>query len=174
MKDYVCVIVHAIQKRVQKILNSVYLEIRVSVNVKDLSRVQNMMPFSLGHELAHLKPKVLTGRNESINSFVCPEAYLEPSPASTTEFFCINSLQLLVVNYFRKKAPTQMFDQVLNTLLIPMYLMAPVFSTKMRTLKNLIKKFSSLCQWFTANKLSIHFGKDKTKPILFSKRFKGN
>ena len=64
-----------------------YLEIRVSVNVKDLSRVQNMMPFSLGHELAHLKPKFLTGRNESINSFVCPEAYLEPSPASTTEFF---------------------------------------------------------------------------------------
>ena len=31
------------------------------------------------------------------------------------------------------------------------------------------KKFSSLCQWFIDNKLSIHFGEDKTKSILFSK-----
>ena len=31
------------------------------------------------------------------------------------------------------------------------------------------KEFPSLCQWFIDNKLSIHFGEDKTKPILFSK-----
>ena len=31
------------------------------------------------------------------------------------------------------------------------------------------KEFSSLCQWFTDNKLSIHFGEDKTKSIVFSK-----
>ena len=31
------------------------------------------------------------------------------------------------------------------------------------------KEFSSLCQWFIDNKLSIHFRKDKTKSILFSK-----
>ena len=31
------------------------------------------------------------------------------------------------------------------------------------------KKFSSLCLWFIDNKLSIHFGEDKTKFILFSK-----
>ena len=32
------------------------------------------------------------------------------------------------------------------------------------------KEFSSLCQWFIDNKLSIlFFGEDKTKPILFSK-----
>ena len=31
------------------------------------------------------------------------------------------------------------------------------------------KEFSSLCQWFIDNKLSIHFGEDKTKAILFSK-----
>ena len=31
------------------------------------------------------------------------------------------------------------------------------------------KEFSSLCQWFIDNKLSIHFGDDKTKSILFSK-----
>ena len=30
-------------------------------------------------------------------------------------------------------------------------------------------EFSSLCQWFIDNKLSIHFGEDKTKSILFSK-----
>ena len=31
------------------------------------------------------------------------------------------------------------------------------------------KEFSSLCQWLIYYKLSIHFGKDKTKFILFSK-----
>ena len=31
------------------------------------------------------------------------------------------------------------------------------------------KEFSSLCRWFIDNKLSIHFGEDKTKSILFSK-----
>ena len=31
------------------------------------------------------------------------------------------------------------------------------------------KEFSSLCQWFIDNKLSIHFGEDKTKSVLFSK-----
>ena len=48
----------------------------------------------------------------------------------------------------------------------------PVSSTNMRTLKKLNvlnKEFSSLCQWFVDNKLSIHFGEDKTKSILFSK-----
>ena len=31
------------------------------------------------------------------------------------------------------------------------------------------KELSSLFQWFIGNKLSIHFGEDKTKSILFSK-----
>ena len=31
------------------------------------------------------------------------------------------------------------------------------------------KEFSSLCQWFIDNKLSVHFGEDKTKSIHFSK-----
>ena len=31
------------------------------------------------------------------------------------------------------------------------------------------KEFSSLCQWFIDNSLSIHFREDKTKSILFSK-----
>ena len=38
---------------------------------------------------------------------------------------------------------------------------------KIETVLN--KEFSSLCQWFIDNKLSIHFGEDKTKAILFSK-----
>ena len=29
------------------------------------------------------------------------------------------------------------------------------------------KEFSSLCEWFIDNKLSIHFGNDKTKTIFF-------
>ena len=38
----------------------------------------------------------------SINS----EVYLEPFESSMVEFVCDSSEQLLVVNYFRKKAPS--------------------------------------------------------------------
>ena len=36
----------------------------------------------------------------------------------------------------------------------------------------LTTNFSSLCDWFVDNKLSIHFGDDKTKVILFSPKSK--
>ena len=36
------------------------------------------------------------------------------------------------------------------------------------------KKFSDLCDWFLDNKLSIHFGDDKTKCILFASKNKVN
>ena len=32
--------------------------------------------------------------------------------------------------------------------------------------------FSNLCDWFVDNKLSIHFGQDKTKSIIFSSKNK--
>ena len=32
--------------------------------------------------------------------------------------------------------------------------------------------FSNLCEWFLDNKLSIHFGEDKTKSILFGSKRK--
>ena len=40
---------------------------------------------------------------------------------------------------------------------------------------NLNRNFNSLCEWFVDNKLSIHFGEDKTKSILFGtkRRLKG-
>ena len=34
--------------------------------------------------------------------------------------------------------------------------------------EELTKNFSNICDWFVDNKLSIHFGEDKTKSILFS------
>ena len=39
---------------------------------------------------------------------------------------------------------------------------------------NLNRNFESLCDWFVENKLSIHFGEDKTKSIVFgsNKRLK--
>ena len=33
--------------------------------------------------------------------------------------------------------------------------------------QNLNKNFSNICNWFVHNKLSIYFGEDKTKCILF-------
>ena len=35
---------------------------------------------------------------------------------------------------------------------------------------NLNRNFNSLCNWFVENKLSIRFGEDKTKPILFGQK----
>ena len=37
-----------------------------------------------------------------------------------------------------------------------------------RVKEELTKNFSNICDWFVDNKLSIHFGEDKTKSILFS------
>ena len=38
--------------------------------------------------------------------------------------------------------------------------------------KQLPRDFSSLCDWFVDNKLSIHFGQGKTKSILFGTKHK--
>ena len=38
--------------------------------------------------------------------------------------------------------------------------------------KQLNVDFSNICNWFVDNKLSIHFGEDKTKSILFASKFK--
>ena len=37
-----------------------------------------------------------------------------------------------------------------------------------RVKQELTKNFSNMCGWFVDNKLSIHFGEDKTKSFLFS------
>ena len=38
--------------------------------------------------------------------------------------------------------------------------------------KQQIRDFSSFCDWFVDNKLSIHFGQDETKSILFGAKHK--
>ena len=38
--------------------------------------------------------------------------------------------------------------------------------------KQLLRDFSSLCDWFVDNKLSVHFGQDKTKSIFFGTKHK--
>jgi len=38
--------------------------------------------------------------------------------------------------------------------------------------KVLTNEFKDLCEWFVDNKLSIHFGEDKTKSILFAPKGK--
>ena len=41
----------------------------------------------------------------------------------------------------------------------------------MKLKSNLNRDFESTCDWFADNKLSIHFGDDKTKSILFATKF---
>ena len=38
--------------------------------------------------------------------------------------------------------------------------------------KRLNKDFENLCDWFVDNKLSIHFGEDKTKSIFFASKWR--
>ena len=38
--------------------------------------------------------------------------------------------------------------------------------------KQLNEDFANICDWFVDNKLSIHFGEDKTKSILFASKRK--
>ena len=38
--------------------------------------------------------------------------------------------------------------------------------------KQLNKDFTNICEWFADNRLSIHFGEDKTKSILFASKRK--
>ena len=44
--------------------------------------------------------------------------------------------------------------------------------SKIQIEKQLIRDFSSLCDWIVDNKLSIHFGQDKTKSIFFGTKHK--
>ena len=38
--------------------------------------------------------------------------------------------------------------------------------------KRLNKDFENLCDWFVDNKLSIHFGEDKTKSFFFASKWR--
>ena len=38
--------------------------------------------------------------------------------------------------------------------------------------KQLNEDFTNICEWFVDNRLSIHFGEDKTKSILFASKCK--
>ena len=49
-----------------------------------------------------------------------------------------------------------------------MFVISTLFQDLERIKEELTKNFSNICDWFVDNKLSIHFGEDKTKSILFS------
>ena len=55
-------------------------------------------------------------------------------------------------------------------------MMSHVLCTNIKTLgklkKNLNEDFEIICGWFVDNKLSIHFGNDKTKSILFPSKWR--
>ena len=44
----------------------------------------------------------------------------------------------------------------------------------MKLEKKLNKDFENICDWFVDSKLSIHFGEDKTKLILFASKRRSN
>ena len=66
------------------------------------------------------------------------EAYLQPSRVSTRERFCENKYLLLTVNYFLRKAPSKMFDWVLNPSLFVTFYMKQFESFKLILLAGII------------------------------------
>ena len=48
----------------------------------------------------------------------------------------------------------------------------PIFNDIKEIEIQLCKNFSLICDWFVDNKLSIHFGEDKTKSVLFSSKLR--
>ena len=59
---------------------------------------------------------------KKLRNILTSEAILQPSQTSMTDHSCRNSQRLKVVNYFRRKAPPQMFLWALNILLYLIWL----------------------------------------------------
>ena len=67
----------------------------------------------LSDQLIHLRIMYLDWQNDLWNGKTA-KVYFEFIRTSTMQLFCDNSYQLLAVNYFCKKNPSQMFEWILN------------------------------------------------------------
>ena len=56
--------------------------------------------------------------HKTLPGAIWSQAYSEPLQISKRECFCVNNLQIKVVNWIRKSTPSQMFERVLNTPLL--------------------------------------------------------
>ena len=79
------------------------------------------------------------------------------------DLFCKNTERLLAVNYFRKNAPSQMFDWVLNTLLEVYQISGQVLNTSLDTPQNLQTSLFKYC------KLCTYDGECQTKILIFKR-----
>ena len=70
-------------------------------------------------------------------------------------------LFLLYVNDMPQAVDCELFLYADDSCLVYQHRDAKAIETKLNN------NFSSVCNWFVDNKLSIHFGEDKTKCILF-------
>ena len=58
--------------------------------------------------------------------------------------------------------------------MIHVYFIATKMSSSLEEIMILNYDFNNLCEWFIDSKLSIYFGEDKTKSILFERGDKSN
>ena len=75
-------------------------------------------------------------------------------------------LFLIYVNYMSQAVKCDLFLYAAYTCLVCQH-------KDINKIENQLNEdFSNICDWFVDNKLSIHFGEDKTKSILFASKFK--
>ena len=75
-------------------------------------------------------------------------------------------LSLLYINGLPQAVVSDSLFHAVNTCIVFQH------KSEMEIEKQLIRDISSKCDWFVDNKLSIHFGQDKTKWILFGTKLK--
>ena len=75
-------------------------------------------------------------------------------------------LFLIYVNDMSQAAKCDLFLYANDTCLVFQY------KDIIKIENQLNKDFCNICDWFVNNKLSIHFGEDKEKSILFASKFK--
>ena len=75
-------------------------------------------------------------------------------------------LFLIYVNYMSQAVKCDLFLYADDTCLVCQH-------KDINKIENQLNEdFCNICDWFVDNKLSIHFGQDKTKSILFASKFK--
>ena len=73
---------------------------------------------------------------------------------------------LIYVNYMSQAVKCDLFLYADDTCLVCQH-------KDINKIENQLNEdFCNICDWFVDNKLSIHFGEDKTKSILFASKFK--
>ena len=99
--------------------------------------MQTVRQHQEGGRWTSTKKKKLWLKIEKLTNILTSEAILQPSRTFMADHSCRNSQRLKAVNYFRRKAPPQMFFWALN---MPLYLIWLTYQKTCVSTKKLYKQ----------------------------------